>query len=183
MKQMKWGRRLVAVGLLLSFCICLFGCETKGKQEADVRALLHSAISFRLSAERRGEVFVADVRLGEGDSMERDMELRFLSPSSVEGLTVRQKSGELQTEFGSLSVKEDAVWQILLLLAPFSIGHLRQSTSYREGDLRVFCYVAEGESVTYYVNSESLPEKIIYTVPGETVTLYPTNITLEGEPT
>ena len=169
----KWFFRLV--GGLLAFCLVLglTGCKTKGKQAADLREKLSEELTFSLSAERRGEHFTATVWLGEGETMERDMTVVFSSPLSVKGLTVSQKNGQITAVFETLTVKEDAVRQILLLLSPFCLSNIKETAVYREGKDRVLCYAGEGESMTYYLQ-EDFPYKIIYTLPEESMILYVT---------
>ena len=169
----KWFFRLV--GGLLAFCLVLglTGCKTKGKQAADLREKLSEELTFSLSAERRGERFTATVWLGEGETMDRDMTVVFSSPLSVKGLTVSQKNGQITAVFETLTVKEDAVRQILLLLSPFCLYNIKETAVYREGKDRVLCYAGEGESMTYYLQ-EDFPYKIVYTLPEESIVLYPT---------
>ena len=170
----KWVLRFV--GCLLAFCLVLgsTGCKTKGKQAADLRGRLSEELAFSLLAERRGESFTATVWLGEGETMERDMTVVFSSPLSVKGLTVSQKNGQITAVFGTLTVKEDAVRQILLLLSPFCLYNIKESVVYREGKDRVLCYAGEGESITYYLQKEDFPYKIVYALPEESIVLYPT---------
>lgn len=169
----RMGREALCLVLCL-FLVSLAGCQTKGKVVSEVEARLTSPLSMQLSFERRGEIFTADVTLGEGNTILRDIEMTFQTPLSVAGLTLTQKEGVAQASFGELSVKEEAIRQIILLLSPFCPSTSAQRTVYQEGNNTLICYVGEGESVTLYVEKgDTLPNKILYTLPGETVTLYP----------
>ena len=170
---MQQTKRLLSLLLAWGMLCALFGCATKGQTESKLKERLSSPLEMYLSVERQGEVFSANVTLGEGNTMDRDIEMAFLTPPSVKGLTLCQKNRQLTAEFGGLTVKEEAVRQILLLLSPFSLHSYTESTAYREGKDTVFCYVGEGESITFYCEKEGVPHKIIYTLPGETLTLYP----------
>lgn len=174
---------VMALGIFAGALAGLSGCATKGQQEAEMKARLVQALEFDLVAQRQGESFTATVWLGAGETMERDMTLQFTGPSSVKGLTVSQKNGQIVATLGSLTLKEDAVRQILLLLAPFSLYSYTESAVYREGEDTVLCYVGEGESMTYYLREGDFPYKILYTLPGESITLYPTlrNTEKEGQ--
>lgn len=171
----------VCLGLLAGVLMGLSGCTAKGQQEAEMRARLVQALEFDLVAQRQGENFTATVWLGAGETTERDMTLQFTAPSSVKGLTVSQKNGQIVATLGSLTLKEDAVRQILLLLSPFSLFSYTESAVYRQGEDTVVCYVGEGESITYYLKEGDFPYKILYTLPGESITLYPTLHSEESE--
>ena len=177
---MKKGlKKYLAVVLLCGVVLGLVSCQTKGAEESRLKEALGSELQLSLTAERQGQTFLATAWLGVGDTMERDMTLVFSEPMSVKGLTVSQKNGQITAQMGTLTLKEDAVRQILLLLAPFSLHSYAQSTAYREGENFVYCYLGQGESMTYYLKDGQFPHKIVYTVEDETILLYPKEITKE----
>ena len=157
---------LVAGVLALVLLVCT-GCGTRASRAHELKKMLSGDITLNMTYQTDGGSYAVRLSLAPENGAVRQGEARFLSPPSMEGLTVVKSSDGIALRLGELTLNAPSGEMYAFLFLPFDIRDMDyQNTLYQE-DAELVSFENDTKRVLYTQKKGQPPSHIELSTSGK----------------